>query len=94
MNDQKPNEKIIAEPINVPLSYLSHDALAQLIDSFIFREGTDYGAVEIEHQQKILKIRKQLESGRIKIIYDPDSESVTLMTETDWLKNLKNINPA
>lgn len=74
-------------PINIPTDSVSKEALNNLIESFILREGTDYGVIEIEHEKKVLKIMKQLEAGRIKIVFDPNSESVTLMTDQDWSRN-------
>lgn len=72
--------------VNIPEGSLSDDALAGIIESFILREGTDYGAHELAHESKIERVRKQLSRGDIKIVFDPDSESVTLMTKTEWLK--------
>ncbi len=73
-------------PVEIPAAAVSAEALDGIIESFITREGTDYGAAEISHDSKVERVRKQLERGDIKIVFDPDSESVTLMTKTDWLK--------
>lgn len=73
-------------PVEVPSTALSPEALKNLIESFILREGTDYGAHEIDHDKKVLRIYKQLESGNVKIIYDPSTESITLLTDRDWHK--------
>ena len=70
----------------MPLSALSPVALAGIIDAFILREGTDYGERETEHETKVTQIRRQLERGEIKIVYDLAQESVTLMTRRDWEK--------
>lgn len=73
-------------PVEIPKDAISPAALQNLIEAFILREGTDYGAIEIEHEKKVLKITKLLETGRVKIVFDPNSESVTLMTQQDWQK--------
>ena len=83
----------ILPPIEIPVSALNQATLKNLIDSFIFREGTDYGAQELEHQTKVIKVQKLLETGRIKIAYDPNSESVTILTENEWDKYSKNLLP-
>ena len=83
---QTENEKPATPPIEVPAERLSADAVDSLIESFILREGTDYGAHEIAHATKQRQVRQQLENGDVKIVFDPDSESVTLMTKRDWLK--------
>ena len=73
-------------PIEIPLDTLSPDALAGVIDNFIQREGTDYGAHETEYETKVKHVRRQLEKGDVKIVFDPESESVTLLTKRDWQK--------
>ncbi len=73
-------------PVEIPESALSAEALKGIIENFITREGTDYGAKELPHESKIERVRKYLSKGDIKIIFDPDSESVTLMTQAEWSK--------
>ena len=73
-------------PIEIPLEAVSPDALVGIIDNFVTREGTDYGANEVGHEAKLERVRKQLERGDVKIVFDPDSESVNLMTAADWAK--------
>jgi uncharacterized protein YheU (UPF0270 family) len=68
-----------AEPIEVPHALLSPDALRGLVESFVLREGTDYGAREFTHEQKVAQVIAQLESGEARIVFDPETESVTLL---------------
>jgi uncharacterized protein len=67
------------EPIEVPHTLLSPDALRGLVESFVLREGTDYGAREFTHEQKVAQVIAQLESGDARIVFDPETESVTLL---------------
>lgn len=73
-------------PVEVPREALSAEALNGIIESFILREGTDYGRDEVGLEKKMDQIHKQLDRGHIKIVFDAESESVTLMTEHDWRK--------
>jgi len=73
-------------PIEVPAEALSAEALDGIIDNFILREGTDYGAQEVSREAQIQRVRKQIDKGDVKIVYDPNTESVTLMTLVQWLK--------
>lgn len=77
---------VIVPPVEIPLEALSPQALAGVINEFIFREGTDYGIQEITHEKKIEQIQKQIIQGIVKIVFDPSSETVTLMTNQDWLR--------
>lgn len=57
-----------------------------MLESFILREGTDYGAQELTMETKLERLTKQLDKGDVKIVFDPNSQSVTLMTKRDWQK--------
>ncbi len=58
---------------------LSPEALSGVIDDFILREGTDYGWQEATLEKKRADIRRQIEKGLAKIVYDSESESFTLL---------------
>jgi uncharacterized protein YheU (UPF0270 family) len=77
-------ENEIQPPIEVPLDALSSEALTGVIDNFIQREGTDYGAHEVEYSVKVQQVMRQLHKGDIKIAFDPESESVSLVTLAQW----------
>ncbi|MEZ0391978.1 MAG: YheU family protein [Pseudobdellovibrionaceae bacterium] len=79
-------------PVLVPVEALSAETLQALIESFILREGTDYGRQEVEHQTKLEQIKRQMDKGQVKIVFDPNSESVTLMTDRDWKRLSTNQN--
>jgi hypothetical protein len=73
-------------PIEVPPESLNETTLKAVVDSFIFREGTDYGREEAQHETKSAQILKQISKGHVRIVFDPNTESLTLMTERDWKK--------
>jgi uncharacterized protein YheU (UPF0270 family) len=79
-------EKQPQAPMEVPREALSEEALLGIIESFILREGTDYGAEEVSLGAKIHQIEKQLEKGDIKVVFDPTTESVSLITLHEWKK--------
>lgn len=80
------NQEEKHSPIEIPLAALSEDALSGMIDAFIMREGTDYGVQEISHEAKVKQIKKQLENGDVKIVFDPNTETATLITDRDFKK--------
>jgi uncharacterized protein YheU (UPF0270 family) len=73
-------------PVQIPMDLVSDEALVGIIDNYIQREGTDYGAHEISLERKRDQIRNQLQRGQIVIAFDPGTESVTLLTLNDWQK--------
>jgi len=44
----------------------------------VLREGTDYGEREHSLEQKVAQVRGQLERGLARILFDPETETVTL----------------
>lgn len=68
----------LTEPVLVPHGELSAQALQGVIESFVLREGTDYGEREFSLEQKVAQVRDQLERGQARILFDPESNTVTL----------------
>ena len=62
----------------IPHRRLSPDALRGIIEAFVTREGTDYGAQEVPLATKVLQVRQQLDAGTAVIVYDQETESCTL----------------
>jgi len=66
-------------PVIVPPDSLSTEALQGVIERFIMREGTDYGKQEIEISRKIDSVKRQIDAGRAYIIFDPETETTTIL---------------
>ncbi|HEX8756881.1 MAG TPA: YheU family protein [Steroidobacteraceae bacterium] len=67
-----------ADPIAIAPAQLSSEALRGVIESFVLREGTDYGEREFSLEQKVAQVRAQLERGQARILFDPQSNTVTI----------------
>jgi uncharacterized protein len=67
----------------IPYKQISPDALQGLIEEFITREGTDYGEMEFSLAQKVSQVERQLARGDIVIVFDPTTESVSILTKHD-----------
>lgn len=67
-----------ALPVEVPHDMLSADALRGVAEAFVLREGTDYGAREFTHEEKVDQVLSALQRGEALILFDPASNSVTL----------------
>jgi hypothetical protein len=66
------------EPVEVPYGELPADLLNAVIESFVLREGTDYGEKEFSLEDKVGRVIGQLKRGEARIVFDPKSESVTI----------------
>jgi uncharacterized protein YheU (UPF0270 family) len=66
-------------PIRVPPDDLEPDTLRALVESFVLREGTDYGAREVSLDDKVAQVLMQLRRGEAHITFDPATESVNVV---------------
>jgi uncharacterized protein YheU (UPF0270 family) len=66
------------EPVQIPASRLSPEALDGLIEEFVTRDGTDFGEREHTVEQKKSAVARQLERGEVVILFDPESETCNI----------------
>ncbi|HEY0938672.1 MAG TPA: YheU family protein [Steroidobacter sp.] len=66
-------------PVAVPHTELSPEALRGVIESFVLREGTEYGEREYTLEEKLAQVMQQLERGEAQIMFDPVSNSVAIV---------------
>lgn len=64
--------------MRIPLDQLSAAALDGIIESFVLREGTDYGHRDIDLASKCAQVKRQLEAGEAQICFDPDTQSIDI----------------
>ena len=65
--------------VEVPHTSLSAEALEGIVEDFVTREGTDYGLREHSLAEKKASVMRQLQRREVVIVFDPESESVTLV---------------
>ena len=58
---------------------LAPDTLRAVIESFVLREGTDYGLHEASLEAKVAQVLLQLRRGEAHITFDPATESVNVV---------------
>lgn len=68
------------EPLVIPHTELSPEALRGVIESFVLREGTDYGEREVSLEQKVSQLMLQLQRGEVRIEFDRETESVDIVS--------------
>ena len=68
----------------IPVEQINTDTLGNLIEAFITREGTDYGANEVSLAEKVRQIKKQLRMGDIVVVFDAASESANIMSKLQY----------
>jgi uncharacterized protein YheU (UPF0270 family) len=65
--------------MRVPLDALSPAALRGVVEEVVTREGTDYGE-EVPLEVKVEQVMAQLRSGAALIVFDPETESCTILS--------------
>jgi uncharacterized protein len=70
-----------AEPrrVEVPHAQLAPEVLRRLIEEFVTRDGTDYGAVERTLAEKVAGVMRQLETGELAIMVDVEDETIDIV---------------
>jgi uncharacterized protein YheU (UPF0270 family) len=74
--DQSPAD---SGPVEVPHGELAPETLRAVIESFVLREGTDYGERDASFEGKIADVRRQLDRREAVIVYDPISDSIDII---------------
>lgn len=64
----------MAQFLDIPVERIDPGTLQALLEEFASRDGTDYGARELSLEEKVAQLRRSLESGGMKLVYDSDSE--------------------
>jgi uncharacterized protein YheU (UPF0270 family) len=73
------NEDTQSSGFEIPHAMLQPETLTKLIMEFVLREGTDYGEHAYSVDEKIAEVRRQIEKGHAKIVFDPKSESCNII---------------
>lgn len=84
MSEDKPlaaDEDSAQRAVEVPHTSLARDLLHAVIESFVLREGTDYGERELALEEKVQRVVRLLERGEARILFDPRTESVDIVTQ-------------
>ena len=63
----------------IPWQELAPETLDNLIESFVLREGTDYGEHERSLVDKVSDVKQQLKSGEAVLVWSELHETVNIM---------------
>jgi uncharacterized protein YheU (UPF0270 family) len=64
----------MAQLVAVPLQRLQADVLQALLEEYATRDGTDYGERESTLEDKVQRLKEQLQAGDLQLLYDVGSE--------------------
>lgn len=68
----------------IPWQQLEPQTLDNLLESFVLREGTDYGQQEMSFAEKTEQLRQQLQSGEAVLVWSELHESLNIMRRDEF----------
>jgi uncharacterized protein YheU (UPF0270 family) len=80
MEDENPQmEDEIPQSVTVPYTELAAELLHAVVESYVLREGTDYGEREFSLEEKVAHVMGRLKRGEAQIVFDPETETVSIV---------------
>jgi uncharacterized protein len=76
--DEYPDQQPTVE---VPHHELSPEALRGIIESYVLREGTEYGERDVSLDTKVDQVLRQIERGEAQIVFDPNTETIDIVVK-------------
>jgi uncharacterized protein len=64
--------------VRVPPEALSPETLRAVIEEFVTREGTEYGAQDVALDDKVDAVFAQLRAGTAQILFDEETGTCTI----------------
>ena len=77
----------------IPLEQLPAETLTAIIEDFILREGTEYGAEEVSKAAKIRQVKKQLSEGSAVLVYSELHESINILPSDQFKAGMEEQQP-
>ena len=71
----------------IPYTSLDSDVLVRIIESFVLREGTDYGHGDFSLDQKVDAVLRQLKRGEVVLTWDAEIESCNIVSRNALRKD-------
>ena len=62
----------------IPIDALEKDTLRNIVESFVLREGMDYGEVEASFEDKVEQVLTALKQGDVVLVYSELHDSVNI----------------
>lgn len=68
----------------IPWQDIAPETLENLIETFVLREGTDYGESERSLAQKVDDVKRQLQRGEAVVVWSELHETVNIMPRSQF----------
>jgi len=78
MSGERPDEGQEAG-IEIPFARIDPETLRRMIEEFVTRDGADWAESGCALEDKVRQVLRQLRDGRVKVVYDQNSQTVNLV---------------
>ncbi|MCB1843116.1 MAG: YheU family protein [Halioglobus sp.] len=68
------------EYVEVPYQRLPQAVFRALLEEYVTRDGTDYGAQELSLAEKVQRLESQVARADVRLLYDAQSEQWDLVS--------------
>lgn len=73
----------------IPLDTLPKETVSAIIESFVLREGTEYGSEDISLSDKIQQVYQQLKQGSALLVYSELHETVNILPADQFVEGVE-----
>lgn len=70
--------------IEIPYATVGQEALLNLLEEIVTRDGTDYGVEEISSDQKVSQALMGLKEGKIKLVFNEQTDTCSVCPIDQW----------
>jgi uncharacterized protein len=67
--------------MEIPWQQIQPETLRSMIEEYVTRDGTDYGAREADFETKIRQVMRLLNLKKLRLVFDPETESCDFRDE-------------
>ncbi len=77
----------------IPLEQLPAETVTAIIEEFILREGTEYGAEDVSKADKIAQVKQQLKQGTALLVFSELHQSVNILPADQFQQGQEEVTP-
>lgn len=71
----------------IPYQSVSPDTLKAIIETFVLREGTEYGLEDVSLEEKIAQVEKQLVQNSVVLVFSELHQTVNILPAEQFKQN-------
>lgn len=70
--------------MKIDYQQLPVQTLNNILESYVQREGTEYGEYAYSISEKVAQVQAQLDAGQVVLVFDQETETINILTKDDF----------